>query len=207
MKTKLHLVTLLLIATIIGTLHAVNNVPFLIFLADSSGSGSVIRNLSMRTLYKKHEKDIKTTLIGNFRDSSNIDEINTYIKVIGVFGLKNIETDFMTLYINIQNDRNARSTLSYLVSSMGLIESNSFESLLETVLHNYDKHSISASQYEISRSLYLLTGKKFPFVNIKGQKQELFLTEELINIKRVIEESKGRDRTFEEKILFDTLFQ
>lgn len=198
---------LISIIFILGCLYSVSrNVDILLFISDVSGSQSVISKISLNRVYKlsSNKKDV---ILSSFRDEDKINLIHYYIRVVGVSGYIEAKTDLMNLYIETQEDDRRRGDIvGPIISSMGLIEDKLFVSLLETLLRNYEQHDVRVSQYWIARSLYLLTGKQYTFVDKNGVSQELYMSSELISIKEVLEKSHGRDRTYKEKLIIDQLF-
>jgi hypothetical protein len=90
---------------------------------------------------------------------------------------------------------------------MGQIGDEDFVPFLETLVRDYDKLRVQATKYSILRSLYLITGNRYSYFNSSGRKSELEVTEELIDARRVIMNSKGRKRSIQEMLVLEKLYR
>jgi hypothetical protein len=75
---------------------------------------------------------------------------------------------------------------------------------LEEIL-NYNKNTFEINNYLIARSLFLLTGRRYDYINAEGEKVKFNSNSEIINIREIILNSKNRKRTIHEMIQIDKL--
>ena len=106
-----------------------------------------------------------------------------------------------------QHDMNRRSTVSRIIDAMGQIGNEDFVPFLEALIRNYDKLKVETTKYSIARSLYLITGKKYQYVNKSGVKTEIQVTNELIEARNVIIQSKERHRSLQEMLVVEKLYR
>ena len=102
---------------------------------------------------------------------------------------------------------NRRSTVNRIIDAMGLIANDDLVVFLETLLRDYDKLRAQATKYSIVRSLYLITGEKYSYIDGSRRNTGLQVAEELIEARNVILNSKGRKRTLQEMLLLDKLYR
>jgi hypothetical protein len=159
-----------------------------------------IYNLSER---KKVRDKIREHLERNNNDHLH----NLYIQVLGITGDSSSSGILIKLYSLYQQDMNRRSTVSRIIDAMGQIGDEDFVPFLETLVRDYDKLRVQATKYSILRSLYLITGNRYSYFNSSGRKSELEVTEELIDARRVIMNSKGRKRSIQEMLVLEKLYR
>jgi hypothetical protein len=126
---------------------------------------------------------------------------------LGIIGEYYSAVYLIKAYSEYQNKDQSAVTVWYIINSMGLIGNHDAVKLLETLLKNYDKHGMQVSRYSLARSLYFLTGKRYDYINSSGEITKIHLTKELKNARKVIEESAGRKRTYDEMIILDKLYR
>ena len=132
---------------------------------------------------------------------------NLYIQVLGISGESSSAGVLIKVYSRCQNDVNRLSTVNRIIEAMGLIANDDLVVFLEILLRDYEKLRVQATKYSIARSLYLLTEQKYSYINDAGRNTKLQVTEELIEARNVILNSKGRKRTLQEMLLLDKLYR
>ena len=152
-------------------------------------------------------KNISKEILQHLEDDKNKHLHNLYIKTLGVIGEYYSATYLIKAYARYQDDEKHALTVWYIISCMGMLGNNDAVPLLETLLKNYDKHKMQVTRYSLARSLYLITGEQYNYVNDSGEKTKLCLTNELKSVRKVIVNSKGRKRTCEEMITLDKLYR
>lgn len=150
-----------------------------------------------KSIEKTFEKNLETNTKPHLHDS--------YIYFLGIIGQNLSIEPIMKKYIEYQDDPNHRGTINQVINHMGNSGNSFYSSVLEVLLKKYKKHNPLASQYQIARSLYLVTGNNQEYVDENNIKYELLITEELKIARNSIANSKGRRRTLEEMLLIDNV--
>ena len=102
---------------------------------------------------------------------------------------------------------NKKSTLYRIVDSLGLIGNKEAVSILERLIESNHKYKLKVSEYSIARALYFLTGKLYAYNDNHSGKKSIVITESLENPRKVIENTRGRKRTFNEMLVLDKVFR
>ena len=91
-----------------------------------------------------------------------------------------------------------------IVNSLGLLGQEKVVPLLERLLSKNDWPTLN---FTIAQSLYLLTGRQYEFINQKGNKEKLYLSAELTQVREVILATNGKIRKFKDMLILDKLFR
>ncbi len=154
-----------------------------------------------------HKKNIGEKIKGWLEEGRNEHLHNIYIRTLGVIGEYYSLSALIKAYSKYQHNTSRRSTVICIIDSMGLLGNQDSVPLLETLLRDYDQLDVQASRYAIARALYLITGRRYSFVNRQEEHSKLHLTSELKEARKAIVESMGRKRTFEEMIVLDKIYR
>jgi len=203
---KKILIIFAIVLTLIFLIKAVfwNNIDFLCVMAGASGKPSAFHNFFMDRIYKIAERrDISKILIDNLRKDNKEALHGLFLRILGVIGEKNALNDFMSIYFKHQ-DENKSLVLYYVLNSIGLLGEEKAVIFLENIINR--KGQWDLLNYSIAESLYLLTGKKYDFINPKGDMQDFYPTDEVLRARDVILATKDRKRSFQEMIILDILF-
>jgi hypothetical protein len=174
--------------------------------AEGFDEPSILYYASIDRIYKISEKKkVGEKFIRHLTEGENQHLQNCYIRILGVIGEEGAISCFMNAYVKYQHNKNFKSTLYAIINSMGLIGNEDVVPLLETLLKKYDEHHVQVPGGLIAHSLYLITGKSYYFTSSSGVKEKLYLSEERIEARKIIEASRERKRTFEEMVTLDKL--
>lgn len=130
-----------------------------------------------------------------------------YIKTLGVVGEQDVFMHLLRSYSKYQGKKEYSTNVWHIINAMGMIGNPGFTPLLKRLLENYSQHRVQVSRYLLARSLYLITGNQYKYINSEGRETKITLTDELINARKVIVDSENRKRTFEEMLTLDKLFR
>lgn len=202
------LVCLLISAGIVFYFYVLKNENALFLIADGFDKPSklydfVIKNIYSLSANKKSIEKIKERL----EQDNNVHLHNLYIHVLGIEGDRSSAVVLIKFYSRYQHDINHSSTINQIIDTMGLIANYDLIPFLETLLRDHDKLGVQATKYSIARSLYLITGKNYSYMNSAGRITELQVTRELTEARNVILNSEGRKRTLKEMVLLDKLYR
>lgn len=196
------------ILCIILYITILNNVSVLFEIADGSDKPSAIYYCAIEKIYRLSEKkNIEEKILENIAEDKKKHLHDLYVQVLGILGKPNATIFLIKGYADYQNDKNRRSSLYYIIDSLGAIGNIEAVPFLEKLLSNYNKLDVQVTKYSIVRSLYLLTGKTYNYVDSYGKEATMHVTSGLINARKVIEDSKGRSRTFDEMMEIDRLYR
>ena len=213
MKLKKKFLTIVVVATIcigIGFKFTVlDNPDFLCKVAEGFDEPSKPFYLVIERIYKLSEKKkFEERLIKYLNSDENRYLHDIYIRILGVIGKKISLHDLEKIYIKNQHNKKYKATLFYVIRSMGLIGTEEIVPFLETLLDKYGELQVQVSGSNIASALFLITGNDgYIFTDSQGEQQKLYLTEALIEARRVIKASRGRDRTFNEMLVLDRLYR
>lgn len=157
----------------------------------------IFRLAETKNIEKTFEEHLKANTKPHLHDS--------YIYLLGIIGQNQSSEPIMKKYIEYQNEPNHRYTIHQVINHMGNSGNTFYSGVLEVLLKNYKNHNPLASQYEIARALYLVTGNSQEYIDEKNKKHKLAITEELETARNAIATSKGRRRTLEEMLLIDNV--
>jgi hypothetical protein len=198
-----------LIAILIFYFGVLNNSNLLIKIASKSESNSFVQLKIFDRIYTNVEskgldlKNLDYILKGNDHRLKNC-----YIRVLGVVGAENASPIMITAYDKNKNNPNEKSTLYYLIKSLGIIGDKSAIPFMEALLIEYHSKKTLLHPDIIAESLYLLTGDHDYYNMVESNKgQEHELSGEQIEARSVILMSASRRRTFKEMKILDKLYR
>ncbi len=212
MKRKSKRVIILCSLIVIISLSALvcfNSVDILFTVAGGLDEPSDSLYFTLGRIYKLSEgTDAGKVLLINYVEGKNFHLSNLYYRVLGAIGEQDTYYELRKRYNKIQHDRNAEGELFYLISSMGLLGNESIEPFLSLLLEKQSDLKVQVNGSLIASSLYLVTGKiDYIFLNSENHAQTLIMTDKLKKIRKVIIDSRGRDRTYGEMIILDGFFR
>jgi len=207
-KIIIILIVLLLFAGIFLRFSVFNNVSVLFLIAEGLDRPSKAYYVVIERIYRLSEKKrVRAEIWEDLESNKNPNLDNLYIQVLGITGAHIPTGSLIKLYSLNQHDMNRRSTVSRIIDAMGLLGNEDFVPFLETLLTDYDKLSPQATRYAITRSLYLITGNRYTYLADSGQKSRLQLTNELIEARNVVENTKERGRNMKDMLVLDRLYR
>jgi hypothetical protein len=184
-----------------------NNFAILTNIAHVSDSPSVVENICLHRIYKMQVSNITPKIVQALNENSPDDMVNLFIRVACVSGVDDATSEVLKIYTKVQSDPNYKSTVYFIITSIGLFNDIKYVPFLEALLSNYEEHSPQVEKYIIARSLFLLTGKKYNIAKEYDNSSEIHISSKLSAIHQTLRETSGRNRTYEEKLLLDSLFQ
>ena len=207
-RNRMILAAVLVIVSVgVAIVSSYNSMNLLIGLAEGQNKPSKIYYLMMERVYELANdddviRDIENDFLGD--EKTNLDAI--YANLIGLVGSPTSGTTLIRKYIQYQNS-NAEAYLVYnVITGMGFSGDKTCISVLERLLDEH-KHSLSVSRFSIARSLFLLTGKSYSYID-KGGDVVLFSPYRyLTEARSVILSSENRKRTIEEIVQIESLFR
>jgi hypothetical protein len=192
----------------ISSILILNNVGLLFIIAGGLNKPSKSYYFVMERIYKlSKNNEVLEDILHDLNNDKNTHLNNIYIDTLGIIGNPTSATVLMKKYVKLQGDPNYADTLSSIIDSLGLIGNNDVVPILERLNKNYEKHRMQITKYSIVRALYLIAGKAYEFTNNSGENAKLKITEGLKEARRIILETKGRDRTFKEMRSLDKLYR
>jgi len=186
----------------------VNSMTVLFTFAKGADVPSRVYYYSTERLYRISEsRDVGKYCRERLNNKEFGSDPDEYIHTLGIIGDQHSSSALMKKYVEYQNDPNYRHTVSVIIESIGLIGDEDYLPILKTILDHYEYHDMRTGRYIIARAIYLISGENYEHTNQLGEKMELTITQELLDARNVIVQSKGRKRTFEEMIILDNLFR
>jgi len=200
--------TSLFFAGLIFIISTLNNVSALFLITEGLDRPSKSYYFFIERIYRLSAKNkVGDKIWGYIDNNKNAHLHNLYFQVLGITGAEIPTGSLIKLYSLYQHDMNRRSTVSKIIDAMGLLGNEDFVPFLEILLTDYDKLQVQATKYAILRSLYLITGKRYAYINDLGQRSKLRVTDELIEARNVIEKTTGRSRNIQEMLILDKLYR
>jgi len=184
------------------------SVNALFLIAEGLDRPSRAYYILMERIYRlSSNKKIADEIWGYIENNKNAHLHNLYIHVLGITNADIPTGSLIKLYSQCQHDMNRRSTVSKIIDAMGLLGNERFVPFLETLLRDHDKLQVQATKYAIVRSLYLITGNRYAYINDLGKETRLQVSEELSEARNVIADTKGRSRNIREMLVLDRLYR
>lgn len=198
----------LLFVGLIFTFSILKNINALFLISEGLDRPSKAYYILIERIYRlSSKKKAGDKIWGYVEGNKNAHLHNLYIQVLGITGAYIPTGSLIKLYSICQHDIDRRSTASKIIDAMGLLGNEDFVPFLETLLRDYDKLKVQATKYAIVRSLYLITGNRYTYLNDLAQKSKLQVTDELTEARNVIKITKGRSRTIQEMLVLDKLYR
>jgi len=156
----------------------------------------------MERIYKLYSRgrDIGDYALQKLEEGQDENLETAYVKTLGIIGKSDSAAVLMKLYSKYQNNPKRQSTLSQIVESMGLIDNEDLVPLLERLLRNHSKLDVQVTRYAVGRALYLMTGRTYPYTESSSKDVIFPLTDQLREARRIVQDSHGRRRTFDEMV-------
>ncbi len=184
-----------------------DNVHSLCIIAEGAGSNtSSLYYLAIERIYKLAErKEVGEALVVELDGGRNVYSYGLYRRLLGVIGEDAALTPLLIFYADNQDNEQSAHQLHITIISLGLLGNEDAVPILEAILTG-SKERPHVEGVTVARSLYLLTGKSYEFT-YRGNKQDLYVNDELREARKVILAAKRRKRNFEEMITLDMLFR
>jgi len=162
----------------------------------------------MDRVYKICEKeDCAPEILRDIKKGANDHALSQYIHTLGIIGEKDAVNYLLMLYSKCQNKADRKSILYSIINSLGVIGDKAAVPILDRLLTDYENYQVQVTKYSVARALYLITGQRYTYIDSSGKETKLYLTDELINAQKLIEDSRSRLRTFEEMLILDKIYR
>lgn len=168
-----------------------------------SSAGSTFESACIRLIYFVPDSKIEKTILNDLRIGKRKHLINQYIRVAGACGIESLNKHFWNIYNKYKTDENKVLMNYNLITSLGIIGSPENIVNFSAMIGDLKNSKTTVSDYEIARSLYILTSKK----KLVSPVERFTVTDELAEISNVVTGSFGRKRSFSEKIIVDSIFR
>jgi len=184
------------------------NTSFLLSMASSLDKPSKSYYWLMERVYKICEKeDCAPEILRDIKKGANDHALSQYIHTLGIIGEKDAVNYLLMLYSKCQNKADRKSILYSIINSLGVIGDKAAVPILDRLLTDYENYQVQVTKYSVARALYLITDQRYTYMDSSGKATKLYLTDELINAQKLIEDSRGRHRTFEEMLILDKIYR
>lgn len=142
-------------------------------------------------------------------DSNRLSESDNLMRIIGVIGNKVCVKYLIDEVTKYSKSTKATDSFYYIASinSLGLVYNKDSVELLEKILyqrHNSEHESTDiyfSLNWNIARSLYLLTGERYIYDGISGKNVKVPITRGLQTIRNAIKQSDGTARSYNQMIV------
>ena len=192
--------------TVLFKVIVLDNPDLLCMIGQGFDEPSRLYYASVERIYKiSDKKKVGKKFKERLTEGGNEHLYNCYIRILGVIGEGDAIPCLMQVYAKHQNNKNLRSIIHDIIISIGLIGNEASVHFLENLLKNYNANIAYVPSSLIVHSLYLITGKKYFFTNNSGEKDEIYLSKERIEARKIIKTSRGRKRSLEEMIALDKM--
>ena len=179
-----------------------DNEDFLISMAEGFDVPSKPYYFLIERIYKiAASRDIATEITQNLQSGRKEHLHNLYLRILGVIGKPPSPDILLEQYARYENDPAGVARLRHLIETMGLSGDTEYIAFLKSLLDRTDQKN-SDTRYLIARSLYLITGEKY-----RANEEELHISPELAEARKVIVASQNRKRTFREMVVLDRIFR
>jgi hypothetical protein len=153
-------------------------------------------------------ESINDQLIEKLNQDKNPSMNDYYARILGVMGEDSALGDLVNIYYKYRNNKNYQKTIDYIVLSIGLIGDESAVAFLEEIKDESETQETLFAGSTLAVAIYLLSGNTdSEFRNMFGNRQTLKLTNNLIEARQIIVNSKNRKRNLNEMIVLDCLFR
>jgi hypothetical protein len=184
------------------------NTYILLSIASSLDKPSKSYYWLMERVYKICEKEnCGTEILKDIEKGKNDHILNQYIHLLGIIGEKDAVNNLLMLYSEYQNNTERKSVLYSIIDGLGALGNKAAVPILDRLLTDYENYHVQVTKYSIARALYLITGKQYTYVDTSGRETKLQLSNELINAQKMIEDSRNRQRTYQEMLIIDKIYR
>lgn len=213
-KKKIIIVTILLLVVFSIKKAIYDNEDFLVHLAEGFDDPSFGYFFIIERIYKIAEtKKIEDKFAEKILKNENSHLHGQYLRICGAIG----KSDTIGFLIKIFNqnyrdktkweDKNTWGILYDAIDSMGMTGNAKFIPYLEAVLNEKGPSHPGIYQFQVARSLYLITGKKYNIESIDGGKKPLHISKEIEDARAAIKTSKNKRRNLETMLVIDNFLR
>ncbi len=209
MKKLLTLLLPVLMLFTLAKILVLDDPDILCMIAEGFHDPSTPYYQTIDRLYKLAESQNFTDKFLDYLKSGKNEYLHDhYIRAIGVVGNINGSDVLIDLYGKYQHELRYEATIYTIIASIGLIGDTKSARFLENLLKNPDDPLVKLYYGTIVRSIYLITGRSdYEIPYGLNKKSKLVFTMELVRARKIILESRGRKRTYDEMISLDKLFR
>ena len=186
----------------------IKNDKILFGIAEGLNNPSYLHNIVIKQIYNlPNDKKLNEKIRNYLEQCQNVHLHDLYIQFLGIRGDSSSAGILIKKYSKYQHDIDSFGKINRIIDAMGLISNDDLIPFLEKLLRDYEELGVQATKYSIARSLYLITGKKYSYIDYSDRNTELQITKELIEARDVIMDSKGRKRNLQEMLSLDKLYR
>jgi hypothetical protein len=213
-KKKIIIVAIVFWALLFIKKATYDNAEFLVHIAEGFDDPSFGYFFVLERIYKIAEtKKIEDTFAEKILKNENSHLHGQYLRICGVIG-KSDSTDFLIKIFN-QNykdrtqwrNKNKWGILYEAIDSMGITGNPEYVPYLEEVLYEKGLYHPLISQFQVARSLYLITGKRYKIKSNDGSKKPLNISTDVEAARIAIEMSKHKRRDLEAMLVIDNILR
>lgn len=194
-----------LVLCILIKLFLFDNFNFLVTISEGLDKPSPQYNFFVNRIYNlTQSKKIDKIIIDSLSSGKQKNLHLRFYRFLGVIGGDQAYPTLKKQY-EIKNDSKQENNINnfYIISSIGLTGDPDSVNFLENLLQK--EKAIPGAL--VAQSLFLVTGKKYNFLNQGGDIEEFFADQDLLKMREVISNSSGRKRNPDELRLLDKLFR
>jgi hypothetical protein len=193
------------IGLIISVYSFINNLNILFEIAERSQKPSKIHFYCMERIFNIcAEQECGPKLLQSLIKDENEHLHELYIKTVGVVGERSASRHLMNVFLKNQAIPDKVRSAYNSILSIGTIGNEEIVPELEEILSD-NKNTFELNNYLIARSLFLLTGRKYDYVNADGKQVRFISNPEISHIREIILNSKNRRRTIDEMVEIDRI--
>ena len=209
-KKKIIIVSILILVVYGIKKATYDNEDFLVHVAEGFDDPSFGYFFILERIYKIAEtKRIEDKFAQMILQSENSHLHGQYLRICGVIG-KSDSTDFLIKIFNRNykdraqwGNKNTWDILLRAIDSMGMIGSAEFIPYLETALNEKVPHHPVVSQFQVARSLYLITGERYRIDSNDDSKNFVHISSEVEDARIAIKTSENKRRNFKTMLIID----
>ena len=209
LKKLLAVLLPVLVLFALAKIFVLDDPDILCMIAEGFDDPSTPYYLTIDRLYKLAESKKFTDKFLNYLKSDKNEYLHDhYIRAIGVVGNINGSDVLVDLYGKYQHELRHEASINTIIASIGLIGDPKSARFLEDLLKNPDDPLVKLFYGTIVRSIYLITGRSdYEIPYGLNKKSKLVFIMELVKARKIILESRGRKRTYDEMISLDKIFR
>ena len=213
-KKKIIIVTILLLVAFSIKKATYDNADFLVHLAEGFDDPSFGYFFILERIYKIAEtKRIEDKFAEKILKNEYCHLHDQYLRICGAIGKSNT-TDFLIKifdrnYIDRTQweNKNTWGILYQAIDSMGMTGNAEFVPYLELVLNEKLPYHPLISNYQVARSLYLITGERYKIESNDGSNNPVHISSEVEDARIAIKTSKNKRRNLKTMLVIDNFLR
>ncbi len=204
-KTAIGLVVIIT-ATLFAGFVIANNLNSLFLIANGSDQPSKTFYFTITQIFKKIDKSSCDDIVYRLGEEKYSYLHDLYIYVLGFAGYDGLKEYMEVAQTQCLEKPGMKSTCIRIVNAMGVSGDTSYIKTLESFLEK-EKNINLPTKYYVSRSLYLLTGKKYQYSDDGVTLRKFIITDDLKKAHDLVSQPKGDIRTYDNTLALEKLFR